>query len=215
MWLVWEVGCEVHLPFYERNTMKRKVISILILALLALGCYLIGYFRAREHFRDATKMLTDTLIVRDTHVIEKPALVEQTRKETLLVQVHDTVRIKDTLYIPLPKETKTYKGEEYYAEVSGYKPSLDRIEVYPKTTTISKTETTTLEPSPWRVSIDVGLDYSRMDAKYISPNIGAEIGYKRIAFNAEMGVDLRMEDMTILEPHPYWKLGMKYSLFSR
>ena len=54
-----------------------------------------------------------------------------------------------------------------------------------------------------------------MDAKYISPNIGAEIGYKRIAFNAEMGVDLRTEDMTILEPHPYWKLGMKYSLFSR
>ena len=174
-----------------------------------------GYHRARVNFRGSTKVVTDTLVVRDTQVFEKPVFVDRTSKETLLVAVHDTLRIKDTLYIPLPRETKTYKADEYYAEVSGYKPSLDRIEVYPKTTTISKTETVTLEPSPWRVSIDVGLDYTRMDAKYISPNIGAEIGYKRIAFNAEMGVDLRMVDMTILEPHPYWKLGMKYSLFSR
>lgn len=210
-----EVGWEVSLLSYEEKNMKRKVISILILALLALGCYLIGYFRAREHFRDVTKMVTDTLIVRDTHVIEKPALVEQTRKETLLVQVHDTVRIKDTLYIPLPKETKTYKGEEYYAEVSGYKPSLDRIEVYPKTTTISKTETIIQKPSPWRVSLDIGLDYSRMEAKYISPNIGAEIGYKRFSVNAELGVGLKAENMIILEPHPYWKVGVKYSLFRR
>lgn len=178
-------------------------------------CYLTGYFRAREHFRGVTKKVTDSLVVRDTHVIEKPVLVEQTRKETLLVQVHDTIRIKDTLYISLPQETKTYKGEDYCAEVSGYQPSLDRIEVYPKTVVISKTETTTLNPSPWRVSFDVGLDYSRMDAKHISPNIGAEIGYKRFSVNAELGVDLRMQDMMILEPHPYWKIGMKYSLFRR
>ncbi len=160
-------------------------------------------------------MVTDTLVVRDTHIIERPILVERTYYDSLYVAVRDTTIINDTIYIALPMESKTYKGEDYLAVVSGYKPSLDRIEVYPKTTTISKTETVTLEPSPWRVSIDVGLDYSRMDTKYISPNIGAEIGYKRIAFNAEMGVDLRMVDMTILEPHPYWKVGMKYSLFRR
>ena len=210
-----EASCEVRLPFYERNTMKRKAISILILAILSLGCYLMGYHRARVNFRGSTKVIRDTLEVRDTQAFEKPDFVDRKSKEPSLVAVRDTLRIKDTLYIPLPMETKIYKSDEYYAEVSGYKPSLDRIEVYPKTMVISKTETTTLEPSPWRVSIDVGLDYSRMDTKYISPNIGAEIGYKRIAFNAEMGVDLRMVDMTILEPHPYWKVGMKYSLFRR
>ena len=195
--------------------MKRKVISILILAILALGCYLMGYIRAREHFSGITKQVTDTLIVRDTHVIDNPVLMEQTCKETLLVAVHDTIRIKDTVYISLPKETKTYKGDEYYAEVSGYKPSLDRIEVYPKTTTISKTETIVQKPSPWRVSLDIGLDYSRMEAMYISPNIGAEIGYKRFSVNAEAGVDLRMQEMIVHKAVPYWEIGMKYSLFRR
>ena len=160
-------------------------------------------------------MVTDTLVVRDTHIIEKPVLVERTRKETLLVEVHDTTRIRDTLYIALPMESKTYKGEEYYAEVSGYQPSLDRIEVYPKTVVISKTETTTLEPSPWHVSLDMGLDYSRMEAKYISPNIGAEIGYKRLSITAELGVDLKTHDMMSMESHPYWKVGVKYNLFRR
>lgn len=166
MWLVWEVGCEVHLPFYERNTMKRKAISIIILAILSLGCYLMGYHRARVNFRGSTKVVTDTLVVRDTQVFEKPVFVDRTSKETLLVAVHDTLRIKDTLYIPLPRETKTYKADEYYAEVSGYKPSLDRIEVYPKTVVISKTETT-IQDVTKRNAIALGLEANYFGSTHI------------------------------------------------
>jgi hypothetical protein len=43
--------------------------------------------------------------------------------------------------VPIPIEKKIYKGEDYFAEISGYKASLDRIEVYPKTTTITKIQT--------------------------------------------------------------------------
>jgi hypothetical protein len=86
-------------------------------------------------------MSTDTLVVVDTHIIEKPVLVERTSKETLLVTVHDTTVINDTIYVPIPIEKKIYKGEDYFAEISGYKASLDRIEVYPKTTTITKIQT--------------------------------------------------------------------------
>ena len=121
--------------------MKENIKIILILALFALGCYLLGFFKGKGHCREVTKMVTDTLTIVDTQVIEKPELEERTSKDPLLVPVHDTVRIKDTIYISLPMESKTYKGEGYMAVVSGYKPSLDRIEVYPKTTTISKTET--------------------------------------------------------------------------
>ena len=130
--------------------MKRKIISILILALLALGCYLTGDFRAREHFRDATKMLqVDTVIRYDTIIVEKPVLVEQTYYDSLYIAVRDTIRIKDSIFVALPIERKIYKGEDYLAEISGYKANLERIEVYPKTTTISKTETITLKPSSW------------------------------------------------------------------
>lgn len=83
----------------------------------------------------------DTTFIVDTHIIEKPVYVERVSKETIMVAVHDTTVVNDTVYVPLVIEKKIYKGEEYYAEVSGYQPSLDKIEVYPKTKTISKTET--------------------------------------------------------------------------
>jgi S-adenosylmethionine:tRNA-ribosyltransferase-isomerase (queuine synthetase) len=118
-----------------------KIKNIIIAAALIAGVWLIGFSCGKRHFREVTKLATDTLIVVDTHVIEKPVLVERTSKETLLVAVHDTTIINDTIHVPIPIEKKIYKGEDYLAEISGYKASLDRIEVYPKTTTITKIQT--------------------------------------------------------------------------
>ena len=130
-------------------------------------------------------MVTDTLIVRDTHIIEKPVLVERTSKETLHVAVHDTIRVHDTLYIALPMETKTYKGEEYYAEVSGYQPSLDRIEVYPKTQVISKTETTTqLVTHSNRLRLGIEANY------YSTPFIPIYLEYERM-LHRNIGINAR------------------------
>lgn len=197
--------------------MKRKAIGILILALLALGFYLMGYFRARDHFRDTTKMVqVDTVTRYDTICIPAPVEIRYEKlTETLILPKVDTLRLRDTVYLVVNREIKEYRDSLFYARVSGYEPSLEYIEVYPKTVVISKTETTTLEPSPWHVSLDMGLDYSRMDAKYISPNIGAEIGYKRLSITAELGVDLKTHDMMSMESHPYWQVGVKYNLFRR
>ena len=139
-----------------------KKISTYIIG-LAVGV-VIGLLCRPDHIREVTKMVTkvDTLVIRDTHVIEKPVLVERTRKETLLVEVHDTTTINDTLYLALPMERRVYKGEEYLAEISGYKASLDRIEVYPKTVVISKTETTTK-----RNSLALGMEVAYSTIPYI------------------------------------------------
>ena len=160
-------------------------------------------------------MIADTLVVVDTQIIEKPVLVERTSKEHLLVAVHDTTWIHDTLYVALPMETKTYKGEDYLAEVSGYNPSLDRIEVYPKTVVISKTETTTQSPSLWRYEVTVGLDYEMMWGKYITPNVGAEIGYKKLTLGVECGVNMNLVNSVLETPMPYLQASIKYRLAGR
>ena len=112
--------------------------DIIIGALLIVLGFVTGLMCRKEHIREVTKMSTDTLVVVDTHIIEKPVLVERTSKDTLLVAVHDTTIINDTIFVPIPIEKKIYKGEDYLAEISGYKASLDRIEVYPKTTIIKE-----------------------------------------------------------------------------
>ena len=120
--------------------MKKDIIIGVLLIVLG---FVVGLLCRPEHFRDEVKMLTDTLVVVDTHTIEKPVPVKVTNKETLYVAVHDTTFVNDTVFVPIPIERKTYKGEDYFAEISGYKANLERIEVYPKTKVISKMETTT------------------------------------------------------------------------
>lgn len=165
----------------------RKDIIIAVL-ILALG-FVLGLLCRTEHFRDEVKMIKDTLVVVDTHIVEKPVTIKVTTEKISLVAVHDTIVVNDTVYVPIPIEKKTYKGEDYFAEISGYKANLDRIEVYPKTTTISKTETVTqkvtcrnrlklgIEPSYCStLSIPIYLEYERM----LHRNIG---------FNAKLFYD--------------------------
>lgn len=174
--------------------MIRKATSILMLALLALGFYLMGFYRAREHFRDTTKMVqTDTIVRSDTIIVEKPVVVERTSKKTLLVEVHDTTRIHDTLYLALPSETKIYKGEDYLAEVSGYKPSLDRIEVYPKTKIVTESIT-----HMNRNSLGLGLDMSYVGTTSIP--IYLEYSYllhENVEFSAMLLYDLPSQKMGV------------------
>ena len=121
--------------------MKKVLICIL---LLVVGM-LIGWLFRPSKTETIIETQVDTLVRVDTHIIEKPVMVEKRIKDTVYVavQVHDTTTINDTLYMKLAFETKTYKGEDYLAKVAGYNPSLYYIEVYPKTVTITNTQTVT------------------------------------------------------------------------
>ena len=118
----------------------KRLLTYIVIGLVGV---VIGLLCRPNHIREVTQKVTDTLVVVDTHIIEKPILVERTIKDSLIVAVTDTIHIKDSVFVPIPIEKKTYKGEDYLAEISGYNATLERIEVYPKTTTIVKTQTVT------------------------------------------------------------------------
>ena len=126
-------------------------------ALILVVGFVIGILCRPHRIERVVDIQRDTTFLIDTHIIENPVLVEKHTKETLLVAVHDTTIINDTIFVPIPKEKKIYKGEDYIAEISGYKASLDRIEVYPKTTTITKTITQSVIQ---RNALAIGLDMS-------------------------------------------------------
>lgn len=212
-----EVGCEVHLLFYERDNMKRKIKVILLLAIMAVGCYAMGYIRARRHYLDAEKIVhVDTLIRCDTIRVESPVEIRYEKlTETLILPKVDTLRLRDTVYLVVDKEIKEYRDSLYYIKVSGYQPNLDYVEVYPRTEVISKTEKTTLKPSPWRYGVDVGIDYCRIWNKSITPNIGAEIGYKKFSLGVECGVNMNLEDNVVVSSMPYLQASIKYRIVGR
>ena len=158
--------------------------SLLISAMILVVGIIIGMWLCRTiivHDRTA-EVQKDTVIVRDTIKIESP---KETKIEyfdkTILVEVKDTIYRKDTLYISLPLEKRTYKREDFYAEVTGYEPRLTYIEVYPKTITITKKEAVTkcnalrlgIEASySSYLSTPIYLEYERM----LHKNVGIYAG---------------------------------------
>ena len=179
--------------------MKKEII---IGALLLILGFVIGILCKPRRIERVVDIQRDTITKIDTHVIEKPVLKETRVVDTayVAIEVHDTTTINDTLYMRLEFETKTYKGENYLAKVSGYNPSLYYIEVYTKTKVIkesvgqSVTSRNTLsfgiEPSYLNtLSIPIYLEYGRMLHKNIeiygqiaydlpSKTFGAGIGIK-------------------------------------
>ena len=160
----------------------KKIIHYIGITIIGI---VIGLLCRVPHSHEAV-VQRDTLTRVDTFIIEKPVPVKVTQKETLLVSVHDTTIVKDSVFVPIPIEKKTYKGEDYFAEISGYKAVLERIEVYPKTTTISKTETVTqlvrhsnhlrlgVEASYCStLSLPIYLEYEKM----LHKNVGLRAGF--------------------------------------
>lgn len=162
------------------------------------------------------KIQIDTLVRHDTIRIESPVEIRRIKTtDTLILPITDTLRVRDTVYLVLNREIKEYRDSLYYARVSGYQPNLDFIEVYPKTTTISKMETIIRDHSPWHYSLDFTFDYRRMGATYIEPGISAELGYNRLTLGAEVGLNTRIEESVLQNPYLYWKAGIKYNLLRR
>jgi hypothetical protein len=155
----------------------------------------------------------DSVVVRDTIREYYPLEIKTERVDTMLVVVRDTVRIKDTLYMNLPMQRRTYKRDDFYAEVTGYNPRLTYIEVYPKTVYV--TETLDKGPKRWQFSLDLGVDMGRAYNPYFAPNLGAEISLDRWSLNGAIGCSLDVLENSLLEPSLYYEIGLRYSLIKR
>lgn len=116
--------------------MKKIVWSLI--AIVAIGVTAGSLFNVIFPKKAKVTEKTDTLYVYKTVTIEKPVLKETKVVDTILVAIRDTVVKNDTTYIALPRESKTYGDDRFTAVVSGYKPSLDRLDIYIESQTVTK-----------------------------------------------------------------------------
>ena len=124
-------------------------------------------FGVRDGRRRATAddVQQDTIVLRDTIRIPAPRPSSSTTQGTImlalqdaLIATPDTLRSRDTIYVQLPREVKTYGDSSYRAVVSGFRPSLDEIEIYQRTKVV--TDTRVVRSSPWVTigpSVGVGI----------------------------------------------------------
>lgn len=167
---------------------KKECIFNLVVAigLMALSFALV-YHDKQFVPRDVVKVveIVDTLVVRDTLKIIEPAKTKTIyTTDTLLVCATDTLIVHDTLYVAVPVTQEYYKGKDYEAWISGYKPKIDSLYVFPKTVYVNKDKTISVT-SRKRFAIGIQAGYGatvHQSQVFLSPYIGIGVSYNFLQF---------------------------------
>jgi hypothetical protein len=125
---------------------------------------------------------TDTVVVRDTvrETVLVPKIRYLTRVDTVLLLVPgDTVKVP----VLVPISRNVYEGEDYRAVVSGFRASLDTLDIFRKTQTVTNTVVQRVEvpgkPKRWGIGVSAGYALTPQGVK---PYIGTGISYSFITF---------------------------------
>lgn len=156
--------------------MKNVVIA---LALIAIA-FLLGRRSVKPEIVKIHR--TDTVVVRDTvrETVLVPKVRYLTRVDTVLLPVPG-----DTVEVPVlvPISRNVYEGEDYRAVVSGFRASLDTLDIFRKTQTVTNTVVQRVEvpgkPKRWGIGVSAGYALTPQGVK---PYIGAGISYSFITF---------------------------------
>lgn len=159
--------------------------SILGTALAGVLLFYVGRWTAPNPPIVQEEVEVVTKVVHDTLTMERPVEKYIRITDTICVRVRDTVSVRDTLYISLPREVKVYEDERYRAEVSGYRPSLDRIDIYQQTQIVEKEIVRTVDGKKhtrWGVGITAGYGVTMGRQPTVSPYVGVGINYNIISW---------------------------------
>lgn len=159
--------------------MKNVVIAVIALALIAVA-FLLGRRSVKPEIVEIHR--TDTVVVRDTvrETVLVPKIRYLTRVDTVLLLVPgDTVKVP----VLVPISRKVYEGEDYRAVVSGFRASLDTLDIFRKTQTVTNTVVQQVEvpgkPKRWGIGVSAGYALTPQGMK---PYIGLGVQYDLIAW---------------------------------
>ncbi len=126
-----------------------KALPWILSALLLIACVAAWFYPRKPEVRIETKIKTVVRV--DTLLISAPMAV-------FWQFTGDTIHIGDTV---VQREQVVYQDSLYKAWVSGYRPKLDRLEIYPRTITHTITNDIyhPTNKKRWGIGIQAGYGY--------------------------------------------------------
>ncbi|MDR2950728.1 MAG: hypothetical protein LBV71_16190 [Prevotella sp.] len=158
--------------------MKERIIYISIILVLLTKLHLNNDVITTT---TTTTTTIDTLYITDSIIINKPQYIDK----YITHHITDTLYSVDSILVPvhIPIETAIYSDStstyKYKAQISGYNPSLDKLDIY--TTTPQYNSTTIIKQGkPKKFSLSVGVGYQPFNNHSIGPTI--TVGYNIFSF---------------------------------
>lgn len=141
---------------------KNLVIAVLSLLLALSITFQYLYHSNRNSTENSLKTDTITITKIDTVTVTKPVIQYRYITQVITDTLYNTDSIKVPVQIPI--ETKIYQDTTYRAVVSGYRASLDTIQVYPihAITTITNT---IIKQKRFNIGVQAGVGYGFFNKK--------------------------------------------------
>lgn len=165
--------------------MTRDRIQLAVLALALAAALAVGFALGRRTRTSApqtvTKIVRDTLTVRDTITVSTPVYLTRREIRRDTVAVTDTLRVRDTLVVVLPREQVEWRDSLVTVWASGIRPTVDSVRHYTRTEIVTQTVTV---PGPRKVSrwgLGVQAGYGVSD-KGLTPYVGVGLSYNILAW---------------------------------
>ena len=163
--------------------MKAQILYIAALFLLVLS-FGLGRHTAKPERIVEERHRVDTLILRDTVTRFQPQPVRIHTRDTIRVPVTEVRH--DTVAVYLPREVKVYEDARYRAEVSGYEPNLDRIDIFTQTEVVTQSTAQVVKrKTRWGLGISAGYGVAINTTEQTftpSPFIGVGLHYNIISW---------------------------------
>lgn len=144
--------------------------------LVCLLVCVVVWMRCNPHDPSTVYIKGDTVRIRDTIRDTIPKPVKETLKRTdtvylpiLIDTTTDRTVEGDSVPVLIPITSKEYKTDNYRAVVSGYKPSLDLMEVYPEKEIITLKPKP--KPKPKRLGLGLQVGYGYPSGLYVGGGV--------------------------------------------
>lgn len=138
---------------------------------LVLFALLAFFLRHHKEVVEVEVIRTDTVRITDTILRVQPICTIKRVTDTLLIHTTDTLMRE--VVVSLPREERVYEDSTFRAVVSGYRPSLDTMQVYHRHSVVKVTERIT--PPRWSLGLQGGVGVT---PKGIQPYIGVGVAYR-------------------------------------
>ena len=137
--------------------MKRIAIVINIIILFTLLFGVLRYYELYHNVLNAP-ILKDTITITDTITVTAPPVKvnKVTKKDTVYLP---SPTLDDTIDVILPLEEKVYEDSTFRAVISGFKPSLKELTIYPTTTTITEKKLIRTKEKGFKLRPSIGIGY--------------------------------------------------------
>ena len=158
--------------------MRKSIVIFFAMLVVGAAGFIAGRKTAKTGEFETIVERVDTLVIRDTIVSYKPKYITRRVVDSVPFPVTDTIRMKDTLFLVLPREQVVWEDSLARVYASGINPQVDSVMHYRTEKVINHLIPVKVNPK-WGIGIQGGVGVGKGG---LTPYVGVGVQYNILSW---------------------------------